>query len=142
VAPRGLGPARLVEVVSLVPGFVGWICVLAALDVSFENLLVTAALPFAVMLTGLSVLSLGNGVGFRWLAAAGALTGVSGNLLLEPSVTASSLCLVVAIVTVAYGFFAAGSKQIVKATGRAVKSRFGRAVDKAAWWKNPEPETG
>lgn len=106
LVPETLGPARLLEAISLGPGVLGWICVVSAMDIPIQNVILMVSLPLAAMMVALSLYSVGNGSGLRWLAAAVAVTGISGNLLFHPTVTASFLCLMVAIATVAYSFFA------------------------------------
>ncbi len=95
--------AESIELLALVPGAVGWYLLISPLALGSQLLWLTQ--PFAALLLLSSRWSTGSGRNYRRVAAAVAVGGALGNLVADPGVAASLLCLGVGIAVLAHGFY-------------------------------------
>ncbi|MBT4822517.1 MAG: hypothetical protein HON70_42820, partial [Lentisphaerae bacterium] len=98
------------QILSTGPAAVSWGLMVTFLDRQYglprEVLLPLATLPFAVLLTAMSLFCRSSGCGYRRAAAVIALAGAGMNLLMYPGALASACCLFVAVTGLTYGFIA------------------------------------
>ncbi|MCG8592486.1 MAG: hypothetical protein MJE66_24615 [Proteobacteria bacterium] len=96
------------QAISTLPLAAGWAFVAEAAfraGLPREAFLPLLTLPFAGSLVALSAVAAGSGAGYRRAAAIAAIVGGTSNLVLFDGVFASFTCLVVAIGTLAYGYW-------------------------------------
>lgn len=98
---------KMMQYASAVPAGLSW-CILAANLVDLFNLhshwvIPFATLPFSGLLLAVSLISIGNGTGYRRAAAVVALFGVSTHLLVCPGLASSLICLIIGVACLVYG---------------------------------------
>lgn len=113
LAARGTSAHRrqvpLLQDVSAIIALFAWSCIAMSLRdshaIAVEALLPAIALPYSLVLVGMSIHGLRDGATYRRLAAIIAIAACSANLWMFPEVAASLLCLLAGILTLAYGFY-------------------------------------